>query len=105
MADQRPTFKAFKKEALRNPDVKAAYDELAPAYAMKRDMIAMRKAKGFTQEDMANLLGTRKSSISRLESVNSENSPRLSTVEEYARVLGYRLKIEFEKNKPSPKIN
>ncbi len=102
MADQRPTFKAFKNEALHNPEVKAAYNELAPAYAMKRDMIAMRKAKGFTQEDMANLLGSRKCSISRLESVNSDNSPRLATVEDYARVLGYRLKIEFEKTKPSP---
>jgi transcriptional regulator with XRE-family HTH domain len=51
---------------------------------------------------MANLLGAGKSSISRLESVNSDNSPRLATVEDYARVLGYRLKIEFEKTKPSP---
>ncbi len=96
MTERRPTFDDFKKEALNKPDVKAAYDEVAPAYAMKRDMIAMRKAKGFTQDDMAKLLGTGKSSISRLESVNAENSPRLATVEEYARVLGYRLKIEFE---------
>jgi DNA-binding XRE family transcriptional regulator len=102
MAELRPPFKTFKREALENPEVKAVYDELAPAYVMKRNMIAMRKAKGFTQEDMANLLGTRKSSISRLESVNSENSPSLATVEEYARVLGYRLKIEFEEREPSP---
>ncbi len=45
---------------------------------------------------MAELLGTQKSNISRLESVNSEVSPRLATVEEYARVLGYRMKVEFE---------
>lgn len=95
MAD-RPTFEDFKDRALKNPDVKTAYDEAAPAYAMKRDMIAMRKAKGFTQEDMANLLGTRKSNISRLESVNTDSSPRLATVEEYARVLGYRVKVAFE---------
>jgi DNA-binding XRE family transcriptional regulator len=92
----RPTFKAFKDKALRNPEVKAIYDELAPAYALKRDMIAMRKARGFTQEDMAGLLGTRKSNISRLESVNNDSSPRLATVEEYARVLGYRVRIAFE---------
>mgnify|MGYP001248603346 CR=1 FL=1 len=102
MAEKRATFKDFRTEALRNPDVKAGYDELAPAYAMKRDMIAMRQAKGFTQEDMANLLGTKKSSISRLESVNSDNSPRLATVEEYARVLGYRLKIAFEIDPAKP---
>lgn len=94
----RPTFRAFKDEALKNPHVKAAYNEAAPAYAMKRDMIAMRKAKGFTQEDMANLLGTKKSNISRLESVNTDSSPRLATIEDYARVLGYRVKIAFEPN-------
>ena len=94
----RPTLREFKDEALKNPDVKAAYDEVAPAYAMKRDMIAMRKAKGFTQEDMANLLGTKRSNISRLESVNTGSSPRLATIEDYARVLGYRVKIAFQKN-------
>ena len=45
---------------------------------------------------MADLLGTKKSNISRLESVNSEVSPRLSTLEEYTRVLGYQLKVGFE---------
>ena len=102
MQNDRPTFKPFRDEALARSDVKAAYDELAPAYAMKRDMIAMRKAKGFTQEDMANLLGTKKSNISRLESVNANSSPRLATVEEYARVLGYRVRIAFEPDPAKP---
>ena len=100
----RPTFKDFKKSALKNPDVRSAYEDAAPAYALKRDMIAMRKAKGFTQEDMANLLGTKKSNISRLESVNATNSPRLATLEHYARVLGYRLKIGFEAEARKPEI-
>ena len=52
MTDQT-TFKDFKKKALKKTDVKAAYDELDTAYAMKRKMIAMRKAKDLTQEDMA----------------------------------------------------
>ncbi len=37
---KRPTFESFKKKALKDPAVKAEYDALAPAYAMKRDMIA-----------------------------------------------------------------
>ena len=51
---------------------------------------------------MAERLGTKKSNISRLESLNSENSPRLATVEDYARVLGYTVKVAFEKQ---PKAN
>ncbi len=98
MAD-RPTFRDFKRKALKNTAVKAAYDEAAPAFAMKRNMIAIRTAAGKTQKQMAELLGTKKSNISRLESVNSEVSPRLVTVEEYARVLGYRVRVEFE---PAP---
>lgn len=50
---------------------------------------------------MADLLGTKRSNISRLESVNSEVSPRLATVEEYAKALGYTIKVEFE---PNPKM-
>ncbi len=95
----RPTLEGFKGEALNNPDVKAAYEKAAPAFAIKRNMIAMRAAAGKTQEQMAELLGTKKSNISRLESVGSSVSPRLAIVEEYARVLGYRMKVEFE---PAP---
>lgn len=93
---KRPTFAKFKKKALANPKVKKEYDALAAAFDMKRQMIALRKDAGLTQEQMAELLGTAKSNISRLESINSDVSPRLATVEDYARVLGYSIKVEFE---------
>ncbi|HUP89492.1 MAG TPA: helix-turn-helix transcriptional regulator [Longimicrobiales bacterium] len=92
----RPTFAQFRKKALKKSGVKAEYGALAPVFEMKRRMIALRQAAGLTQEQMAEKLGTRKSNISRLESVNSDVSPRLSTLEDYARVLGYQLKVEFE---------
>ena len=93
---KRPTIVEFRKKALKNSDVKAEYDALSSAYEMKRQMIAIRKKAGLTQEQMAELLGTKKSNISRLESVSSDISPRLATVEGYARVLGYSIKVEFE---------
>ena len=96
MATKRPTMTSFRKKALRKPGVKAEYDALSSAFEMKRQMIAMRKKAGLTQEQMAELLGTKKSNISRLESVSSGISPRLSTVEEYARVLGYGVKVKFQ---------
>jgi DNA-binding XRE family transcriptional regulator len=96
MATKRPTLKNFRKEALKNPKVKAEYDALSAAFDLKRQMIALRKDAGLTQEQMAELLGTRKSNISRLENISSDISPRLATVEAYARVLGYSIKVEFE---------
>ncbi|WP_350283786.1 helix-turn-helix transcriptional regulator [Nitrosomonas sp.] len=70
------------------PEVKAEYDALSTAFEMKRQMIVLRKKAGVTQEQMADLLGTKKSNISRLGSLHSNVSPRLATVEDYARVLG-----------------
>ena len=93
---KRPTIEQFRKNALKNPEVKAEYDALSLAYEMKRQMIAMRKKASLTQEQMAELLGTKKSNISRLESVSSENSPRIATIEDYARMLGYVIKVKFE---------
>ena len=85
---------------MRVPGVREEYDALGPAFEMKRQMIAMRKAAGLSQEQMADLLGTQKSNISRLESLNSDVSPRLSTLEQYAKVLGYRVKVDFEPRVP-----
>lgn len=96
METKRPSIKQLRKKALQRPEVKEEYDALAPAFHMKRKMIAMRKQAGLTQEQMAELLGTKKSNISRLESIGSEISPRLSTLEQYAQVLGYSIKVEFE---------
>jgi len=96
MKAKRPDLKQLRQKALQRPDVKKAYDALSPVYEMKRKMIAMRKKAGLTQEQMAELLGTKKSNISRLESIGSEISPRLSTLEQYARALGYSIKVEFE---------
>lgn len=93
---KRRTFEQFRDKALQNPEVQAEYEALSAAFEMKRRMIAMRKKAGFTQEQMADLLGTKKSNISRLESLNSGISPRLATVEDYARVLGYAVRVEFE---------
>lgn len=95
MNKRRGTFEQFRQKALKKPGVRTEYDALAPMYDMKRRMIAMRRAAGVTQEQMAELLGTKKSNISRLESVSSAASPRLSTIDQYARVLGYRIKVDF----------
>jgi len=91
----RPTLKSFKKKALKKPGVKKAYDELEPAYLLRKKLIEIRKNAGLTQEEIALRLNTSKSNISRLESVNSTISPKLSTISEYAKAAGYRVEIDF----------
>lgn len=91
----RPSLSEFKKKALENLDVKQEYENLAPAYALRKQLIKIRKDAGFTQEELAEILHTKKSNISRLENVNSSISPKLSTIEEYARAVGYQIEINF----------
>jgi len=92
----RPSYKAFKEKALRDPEVRKLYEELAPAFELREKLIAMRLESGLTQEQVAEKLHTKKSNISRLENVHSTISPKLSTINDYANALGYKLKIDFE---------
>ncbi len=55
----------------------------------------MRKEAGLTQEKLAELMGTKKSNISRLESFKSSISPRIDTLINYAKATGHELKVDF----------
>lgn len=91
----RPSLKSFKSKALKRQEVRDAYEELSPAYELRRKLVALRQGAGLTQEQLAERLHTKKSNISRLESVNSSISPKLSTIADYAEAMGYDVKIEF----------
>ena len=91
----RPTLETFKKKALKKPEVRENYEELAPAYELRRKLVALRRDAGLTQEQIAEKLHTKKSNISRLESVTSKISPKLSTIADYAEAVGYDVKIDF----------
>ena len=94
----RPSFEAFKEKALQNEEVKAEYDALEPIFTLKKQMIKARLEAKLSQEDVANLLHTKKSNISRLESPNSKNMPNLSTLMEYAKAVGFNLEINLTRN-------
>jgi DNA-binding XRE family transcriptional regulator len=91
----RPTLSEFKKKALSKSCVNKEYQLLSPAYELRKKLIALRQQAGFTQEQIANVLHTKKSNISRLENANSKISPKLSTIEEYANAVGYDIEINF----------
>jgi transcriptional regulator with XRE-family HTH domain len=91
----RPTFHDFKKKALSNPAVRAEYESLSVAYHLRKKLIGLRKKAGLTQEELAKRLHTQKSNISRLENVHSKISPKLSTIEEYAKAVGFKVKLDF----------
>jgi DNA-binding XRE family transcriptional regulator len=91
----RTSFKQFKEKALADPKVKVEYDLLEDKYKIIDMLIAMRKESGLTQEDIAQVMHTKKSNISRLESHNYKSSPKISTLSEYASATGHKLEIGF----------
>ena len=90
---KRPTFKDFKKEALKDTEVKAEYDALAPLFDIKKQLINARLNTGLTQDEIAHKIGTSKSSISRLESLNNSFMPNVGTLMKYAEALGLKLSV------------
>jgi len=91
----RTTLREFKKKAFQNKEVEEEYNTLKPEYVIKKKLIAMRKEAGLTQEKLAELMGTKKSNISRLESFKSSISPRIDTLMNYAKATGHELKVDF----------
>jgi len=92
----RSTLTEFKKKALSRPAVDKEYQSLSPAYTLRKKLIALRQKAGLTQEQIAEVLHTKKSNISRLENANSVISPKLSTIEQYADAIGYDIEIKFK---------
>jgi DNA-binding XRE family transcriptional regulator len=90
---KRPTFADFKKKALQNEEVRKEYNALKPLFAIKKQLMAARIAKGLTQDEIAKKIGTSKSNISRFESLNNNYMPNLATLMKYAEALGMRLDI------------
>jgi len=69
----RSTLSEFKEKAPVKASVKKEYEALSSAYSQRKILIALRQEAGLTQEQIATLLHTQKSNISRLENANSTN--------------------------------
>ncbi|BCG47088.1 Antitoxin HigA [Citrifermentans bremense] len=86
--------KAFLKKANKRDGFKKAYDELEEEYALAKEMLAARARVGLSQEAVAEIMGTTKSAISRLEAVG-KHAPSLTTLKKYAQAVGCHLEIKF----------
>ncbi len=87
------SFHALKKQLLKQPGVRKAYQELEPEYAIARAIIARRIAKGMTQSALARKIGTKQSAIARLES--GSTNPTLKGLEKIAKALDSRLVVSL----------
>ena len=88
---------AFLKKALKRKGFRIAYDDLKEEYTLTHEMLGARSRFGLTQEAVAELMGTTKSAVSRLESAG-KHVPSLTTLKKYAQAVGCRLEIKLVPN-------
>lgn len=85
------------KNLFAKPGFKKAWDTLEEEYAALSALFQARKEAGLTQEQVAEIMGTTKSAISRLESSirSDSHSPSFSTLRKYANACGKKLLIKM----------
>lgn len=89
--------KKFKKEALQDPVIRQAYEELADEFALIAEMIKTRKIARKTQQEVATEMHTSQAVVARIENGFSyqQHSPTFNTLKKYAQALGCHLLIKL----------
>lgn len=93
----RYEYEEFKKKMLSDPEVKKEYDALAEEFELIEELIKARKHAEKNQIDIASIMHTSASMISRLESISGQkkHSPTLETLRKYAKAVGCKLSIKL----------
>lgn len=93
MRDTGKWHDEMRAEALKDPEIAAEYAKFSLQLEIAEQLKKLRKAQHLTLVDVATLMGTSETALSRFESAQSNTVPKLSTIEKYARALGCN--IEF----------
>ena len=89
---------AFLTKARARKGFAEAYDALALEYQVADQLLRARSRAGLTQDAVAELMGTTKSAISRLESAG-KHTPSLGTLQRYARAVGCEIQVKLVRQK------
>lgn len=95
MSKHRNLISKWKKDDKFN----VTYDQLEDEFALFDEMLAARKKAGLTQAQVADRMHTKVPAIARLEASGGKHkhSPSLNTLRKYAKALGCRLVVKFER--------
>ena len=91
---------AFMTRASKRKGFAEAYEALGPEYELANQMLKARSRAGLTQDAVADLMGTTKSAISRLESAG-KHAPSIATLRRYAEAVGCDLQVKLVPHKAS----
>ncbi|HHW39360.1 MAG TPA: helix-turn-helix transcriptional regulator [Bacillales bacterium] len=84
----------YVSERTKDPNFRKEWENSGAEYEIARQIIKIRKEKGMTQKQLAQLLQTKQSAISRIE--NGDQNITLSTLKKIATVLKEPIRIEID---------
>ncbi len=90
---ERESWNELRQRRMRSPTARAAYDRARAAYEVGRMVRELREARGLSQRELADRMGTTQSVVGRLEAGGSR--PTIVTLERVAQALGLRLEVHF----------
>ena len=90
----RHDHSAFLRKAREKSGFSEAYDALSLEYEVVNQLLKARTRAGLTQDAVAELMGTTKSAVSRLESAG-KHVPSLSSLKRYAKAVGCDLQVKL----------
>ena len=90
----RHNHKAFLAKARTRKGFSKAYEALELEYHVINQLLKARTRAGLTQDAVAEIMGTTKSAVSRLEGAG-KHTPSLNTLRRYARAVGCELQVKL----------
>ncbi|OGE71065.1 hypothetical protein A2617_01245 [Candidatus Daviesbacteria bacterium RIFOXYD1_FULL_41_10] len=88
------TWEEYGKILMKRPGFKEAQEETRLEYEIARALIKARIEKGLTQAEVAKMMKTKQSVISRVE--NARTMPSLAFLKRLAGVLDASLQVQFK---------
>ena len=89
----RDALQYFRELREAHPELQAEYERLGPRFSLGWKIRQLRIKAKLTQAQLGERAGVSRSIITRLESL--EHAPRLETVVDLGRALGYRLDVKL----------
>lgn len=92
MPNEKTNFDRYLERKLQDPDFRARFEAAEQAWDIALQLAALRQARGLTQKQVANMLGTKQQAIARLEDP-AYAGHSLSMVRKYVEALGASLDV------------
>jgi transcriptional regulator with XRE-family HTH domain len=92
MEDKKTNFDRYLERKLQDADFRARFEAADQAWDIALQLATLRQARGLTQKQVAEMLGTKQQAIARLEDP-AYTGHSLSMVRKYVEALGASLRV------------